>query len=618
MMILLKKAMIQKIIHPIDFYFATFISKTNPIIMLISACVSYENRNGHIFLPIEYFEKNSFFSSLNLKFIKKILIQLGKNPKWILELSKCKAVSNGTIPTPLVLFQKKIYLYKMWKAEDNILNYLYENNVSHAINISKCAKILKNLFCDNDKNIQKIAVALSLIRNVIFITGGPGTGKTTTIYKIIVALIKISNKKIKIQLSAPTGKATENLTKNLNNSVFNTFLNSEEKNNVIKNAITLHKLLGIQKISQKKFFNEKNKLDIDVLIIDEASMIDVLMMESILLALKKNTKVIFVGDYNQLSPIETGAILKNICYYSNEGYHNQTLSLLEKITNCKLSFKKNEKKTAFISDNICTLTDNYRFKKSSNINILADAIYKNDKKIIQNLFKNLIKNVYFYEVNHDQDYEKMMEFIFLNYLDYWNIIQKKVNIKEIIKSFQKNQILCILKNGLFGTRNLNKKLEEILNRKKIIKCFSIKNKLWYVGKPIMIVENNRSFGLSNGDIGISNMNSKGILQVSFLLKNQKIINIPAQILNNYQTAWAITVHKSQGSEFSNIILVLPNDDLEILKKDILYTAVTRSREKIFIFSKKKIFKMAILKKTKKENSLIKKINILNKIHETKT
>jgi len=593
MIFLLKKAVQRKIIRPIDFYFSQLIGKKNPVIMLVAACTSYETSKGHICLPIQYFKKNYFFSSINKKFIQKILITLEKKINWSVELLKDSSVSNGSIATPLVLYKNKIYLYKMWKAESNILIYIENKNKNNKIYQKKYSQILDNLFPNKSINFQKIAVALTLINNVNFIIGGPGTGKTTTILKIIIALIKSSKKEIKIQLSAPTGKATTHLNEIIQNNIFDIFLSEKEKRSLPYQAVTIHQLLGIQKISQKSFFNQQNLVNLDVLIIDEISMVDILMMEKIFFSVSQHTKLIFIGDHNQLCPIESGSILRKIFYYSNNGYSLKTIINIEKITKYKLPIKRNNKITKFISNSVCILKKNYRFHKDSGICMLSNAIYKNKKNIIQNLFNNTIKNVFFYEINTTKQYKKMIEKISLEYKDFWEKIYKKATIKEIIESFQNYKILCILHEGLFGVNILNKKIEENLYQRRIIKYFYVNEKKWYIGQPIMITHNNKYLDIFNGNIGITNINKNGVLQVSFLKENNTINSIPATIIRNYKTAWAMTVHKAQGSEFLNTALILPNFNLSILNKDVLYTGITRSRKQLSIFSNKQIFKNTI-------------------------
>jgi len=595
MIILLKKILKLKIIRPIDFYFSQFIAKKNIVVMLVAACTSYENSKGHIFLPIQYFEKNYFFSSSDKKLINNILNILQKKINWTIELLKHESVSDGSTSTPLVLYDDKIYLYKMWASEKKILHYLNINNKKQRINQEKCSQILDNLFPSKVINYQKIAVALTLINRITFIVGGPGTGKTTTVLKVIIALIKSSKKSIKIQLSAPTGKATTRLTEIIKNNIFDVYCSQTEKHSIPSKAITIHQLLGIQKISQKNFFNKNNLLDVDVLIIDEISMVDILMMEKILLSIPKNTKLIFIGDHNQLCPIESCSVLRKICHYTNDGYSLKTIINIEKLTKYKLLKKTNKKSTTFISNSICVLKKNHRFHKNSGIYILSNAICNNKIKIITKLFKNLIKNVFFYETNSSKKYEKMIKNISLNYKHFWNKIQKKEKIQKIIKAFQTYQVLCVLHDGLFGVNFLNKKLEEHMYKKNIKKYFLVNGQEWYVGKPIMITRNNRYLNISNGDIGITNISKNGVLQVSFLKENNTVNNIPVKILRNYNTAWAITVHKAQGSEFINTALILPNFNAQVLNKDILYTGITRCREKLSIFSDKEIFINTALK-----------------------
>ncbi|QCI18977.1 exodeoxyribonuclease V subunit alpha [Buchnera aphidicola] len=601
---LLQELVKKKIIRMIDFVFSQFISKKNNVIMLVAACVSFESNNGCIFLSLKYFEKNNFFSTGDKKIIKKILFILNnKKINWSLELLKHHAFGNGNTITPLVLLENQVYLYKIWKAEQNILKILSKKKINNEFNLIKTCNLLKKLFPNKEYNAQKIAVALSLINQITFILGGPGTGKTTTIIKIIIVLIKNTKKNIKIQLSSPTGKATARLIEILNNyKILNSHLSEKEKKICILKPVTIHKLLGISKISNTIFFNKNNRLNIDVLIIDEVSMIDILMMNNIFSSIEKNVKVIFIGDHNQLSPIGAGSILKKIYNYSYYGYSLETISILKKITKySKLYNKENKSNKYLISDKICILKKNYRFKEDSGICILSNAIYENKKDIFNQLFNNFIKNVIFYNINCEIQYKKMINKIIFYYQGYWDKIIQKKNIETIINTFQKYQVLCVVRDGLFGINNINYILEKMMYKKNIIKkYFYINNQIWYVGKPIIITKNNKYLNLSNGDIGITSLNKDKELQVYFLIGKKNIKNIPINLLENYETAWCITVHKAQGSEFDHTTLILPNQNLEILNKEILYTAITRSKKMLSIFSNKKIFISAAKKQKKFE------------------
>lgn len=596
MIILLKKAVQKNIIHQIDFDFAKFISKTNNIIMLVAACMSYENQKGHIFLPIQYFKKNNFFSSTNEKFIKKILMILDKKIYWETELLRHSSFSNGSKLTPFIIQNHKIYFYKMWQAKNNILNYLETHNKKNKINKKKCFILLNNLFPNQKKDFQKIATASALLNNIIFILGGPGTGKTSTILKIIIALIKNTKKIIKIQLSAPTGKATARLSEIINNNLFDIYLSKKEKQSIILSPKTIHQLLEINKISQKSAFNKNYLLDLDVLIIDEISMVDILMMEKILFAVSKKTKLIFIGDHNQLCPIEAGSILRYIYHHVNYNYNSKNMINIEQITGYKLCKKIKTKIDILISNNICILQKNYRFNKNSGIYILSNAVINQNIKLIQHACNNKIKNIFFHDINSIQKYDNMIEKLSAKNEYFWEKIYNKKNILDIIKTFQDHQILCVLNNSLFGANILNMQIEENMHQKHMIKYIYINGALWYVGKPIMITKNSKYLNLSNGNIGITNMSQNGILQVSFLKKDNTIHNIPVKILKYYKTAWVITVHKAQGSEFINTTLILPDKYSSYLNQDVIYTGITRSQKTLNIFSKKDIFIKSVLNK----------------------
>ncbi|ABJ90745.1 exodeoxyribonuclease V subunit alpha [Buchnera aphidicola] len=579
---IIKIAKKKKEINCIDYYTCINkkISNYSPEVILVILYLIYSARHGHSCIPKKHFVKKKI-KRKNV-FIKLLNIVSKNNINWFNTVISSMLCSNGTQKTPLVIDKKYIYLYKYWYSENKIIELLYQKKSKKKKNKIEYKKLIKK-YCSNyiDKN-QKNAVKKALIHNLFFLLGGPGTGKTNIIAYLILILIKISKKKIKIQLTAPTGKAVNKLTQSIYKILKKKNIQKNEKKMIPKEGITLHKLFKIQKETNKnnaKYIKRKKK--IDILIIDESSMISLNIMEIILTCIKKKTKIIFVGDVYQLPSVETGSILKKICNFKK---------------------KKKEKKKIFF-----VLKKNYRFNKNSGINFLINQLKKKKIKDINKIYKKKYKDIIWKNLNTSNDYLNMLKKIKLYYKKYWNYVNKKKNPKKIIHKFNKYRILCIINKGIFGTKKINQYLDnyfiKINNKKK-------KKEFWYHGKPIIIKKNNIFLKLMNGDIGIC-LYKKKKKKIYFLLSTGKIKKFNPEILFHYKTAWSTTIHKSQGSEFLSVNIIIPNYFSNKFSKELFYTAISRAQKKVTIYANKKILNKIINNNKERYSGLKKKIEELN-------
>ncbi|CAL4322584.1 exodeoxyribonuclease V subunit alpha [Buchnera aphidicola] len=608
----IKKLIKKKKINFIDIYLYKKILKIknyNHLIAFLYLCISH--KKGNICFSLKNLK--------NKKIISKNLNTSQKFKNFIKSLIQENYISKNKY-TPLILKNNCLYFHKFYYAEKKIIKF-FKNKINYKktnykkINYKKIRKILKILFKNNKNIYQKIAVSLCIFKKITFILGGPGTGKTNIVAKIIIIIHKIYLIK-KIVLCAPTGKASTKLfLSTKNNLKLLNLINFKNKKISLK-SYTLHKLL---KINPFNFYNnintyKKKKIKIDLLFIDESSMIDLTIMKNLIESISKNCKIIFLGDYNQLPAINFGTILKDICTKSNNTFTSNTKKILEKIINKKIKNKKKSKN--LINNNIIFLKKNYRFKKNYNIIKFSKIIKKykkNNNKKIKKFFNNKFKNIKFFNYKKNNFYSKMIEKLSKKYKKYWKLIKKKSHPIKIIKEFNKIKILCVLKKSMFGTKIINKNLEWYMIKKKYFKInkkntYKMKKNFWYEGKPIIITKNNKFLKLNNGDIGITLMDKKDKKKLKVFFMNEltkKLKKISIHLIFHFKTSWSITIHKSQGLEFNSIKIILPEKNYKILTKEVLYTAVTRSKKSIEIFSFKKIFIKSICKKIFR-NSQIKK------------
>jgi exodeoxyribonuclease V alpha subunit len=593
---LIKKLVKKKIFQKIDYYFAKNIAYPYESLLLITATyISFLNRTGYTFLSLKKIIKNKIFGTKIINKIKHI-----KNIKK--ELLKSHAVGNKDKNFPLIIDGNNLYLNKIWIIEKKILKFLKCKYKIKKYKFHIWKKVFKQKFFKKSHIEQKIAIILCLLNKFTIILGSPGTGKTQLISKIIYAFIHISKNK-KIILATPTGKASSVLIESIKKNKY--LLKIKKKNQIYipKIAFTIHDLFKINNYSKNNFFYSIKNINYDLLIIDESSMIDIFMLEKIIDTFNKNGKIIFLGDPNQLPAVNNGSFLKDVFIsYKKINLQNIYKKLINLIK--KPHLEENQEK---IKKKIFVLKKKYRFKKKSNIDKFSKIIKNFKQEQIKNIFNNKFSNIKFSVINKSYaSYKKMIQKIFIMYENYWKMIFKKYSYKEILKYFCQIRILCVLKKGMFGVDGINKIFKKIIFKKYFKYSIKKKNK-WYIGKPIIILKNCKYLKLFNGSIGITLLDKNKNMQVFFLMKNGEINKIPINLLPKYQTTWAITIHKAQGSEFLKINIIFPLKSNNIMNREIIYTGVTRSKKKIHIFSKKSTFLEAVKKINTRKSGFLKKI-----------
>ncbi|WP_343153440.1 exodeoxyribonuclease V subunit alpha [Buchnera aphidicola (Mindarus keteleerifoliae)] len=605
---ILKEAVKKKMIRNIDFYFSIFVSKKNePAVMLAAACTSHFYGNGNACLPIKLLKKK-YFRNPRKKIVKNLwkIIDFIKSTKdWINILKKSDAIGKENSNNPIILSNNSLYLYQVWKTEKKIIEFLIKNS-NLEIKKKFYENFLKKINFKKENYYQKLAILMTMINKITFIIGGPGTGKTTLISKLIISIIQLSNNLPIIKLTAMTGKAASNLLDSIKKNISISNLTKSEKKCLPNCSSTLHRLLKIKSNFNLNTTQKKNIILADILIIDESSMIDFFIMNKLIQSVSESTKIIFIGDCNQLPPVGTGFLLKDISYFHQLGYTKKFTDLLKK-TNFLNKKYINKNSKFIINNNICALEKNYRFSSKSGINQLALMLKLGKTKIIKKIVNNVYPDIKYISVTNNKEYKNMIFSVTKKYKKYIKNIKTTQNPKKIITLFNKYRLICVLKKGFFGTKHINKCIENKMKKLSLIKPTIINKKNWYVGKPILVKENNKNLKIFNGNIGITLLDSNKNFSVFFLSSNNAIKIVPIDLLPKYETAWTITVHKSQGSEFIHTGLLLPFSFVKTLNRELLYTAITRSKKKLTLYANKNILHATIKNKVVRYSGIIKKI-----------
>ncbi len=507
-----------------------------------------------------------------------------------------------------------VWLHRQWYAEQSLAKQLMK--IAHrkvaAFNDISSSQDIDNGLAPKPNAMQQLAIDKSSQHALSIIIGGPGTGKTFTVAKLVTSLQKSYEHKRKqdpnlpplsITLTAPTGKAAQRMQESLQKSL-------QDEEITLDNARTLHRLLGIGSDGIPRY-HAKNPLPDDLIIVDEASMLGLELASQLVDAIKPTGRLILLGDANQLAAVDAGSVLSDLC----------AVTLLQPY--------------------ITELTESKRFDSNSVVGQFALAIQQNlpalkKIKLIQRLLQPIdlqsIKpsqsenpsdlagktqqtaNIPFYTIDAYSSLPAVFNQLAKPYHPFFALMQqwysKPVNIfeannrKELFEVFDRYRILCAGHQGQLGTQSINQKTSLAFTEfSKITRTKAY----FYHGLPIIIQNNDYQLGLFNGDIAICLL-YQGQLYACFA---EKVIPIQRLSRESCDYAYAMTIHKSQGSEFHTVAICIDKAHTRLLSQALIYTAVTRSKSALSIYSAKENFELAVTQKAVRQTGLQLQFNHLS-------
>jgi exodeoxyribonuclease V alpha subunit len=612
MLSLLRQAIDKNALRSLDLQMARlFAGDDNPLLTLAIAWLSAEVGTGHVCLPISWLRRENLFNGRLPELAEQIWAAAGQPERqdWVDAITGSPSVGDGTTVTPFVFQDDRFYLQRMWLDEGRIAQFFNQPSSAPAAEINVIKEILDRLFdgsTHSETDWQKVAAAVAVTEQVAVISGGPGTGKTTTVAKLLAALILLSEQgNLRITLAAPTGKAAARLTESLASAVASLPLNERQKALIPTEASTIHRLLGVRQNSQRLKYHQDNPLHVDVLVVDEASMIDLPMMARVIAALPQHARFILLGDREQLASVEAGAVLGDICRFAELGYSPAKRRQLSALTGYR--FENDELAQApAIRDSLCLLRKSYRFNANSGIGQLAMAINRGDTAQVSACLKQPFADVEWHPMADSDDYQALIAACVQGYRHYLTLLSTAPP-ETILAEFGKFQLLCALRDGAYGVQGLNERIEQGLSAQRLIRKNVGWQADWYAGRPVMVNRNDSSLGLYNGDIGIALYDENHELRVYFQLPDGTVRSVQTHRLPKCDTAFAMTVHKSQGSEFNHTVLVLPHKPSPLLTRELVYTAITRARQQLTLFATENILLAAVRKPTERRSGLAERL-----------
>jgi len=516
------------------------------------------------------------------------------------------AVSDGQSVAPLVYQSGRLYLYRYWKYEQQVANGILarlQYVPDREPDVRQIRQIIDVLFgppnpClnhDGQPDWQRVACALAAKHHFAVVTGGPGTGKTTTVVRLLAllqALHASAATPLRIRLAAPTGKAaarlSESIAGKINGLPFDRLPGGADLARTIPSQVlTLHRLLGGRPHSQRRRYNADEPLPVDVLVIDEASMVSLSDMADVIAALPHTARLILIGDKDQLSSVEAGAVLGELCRRAEAGHYSPSMAAwLAQASGMPLPSHLTDTDGHALDQAIAMLRISHRFGKDSGIGRLAASVNGGHEEDVMALLQSPPPDVAYMEVKNHHD--KALIDLILGYGHYLSLVKQAAHLRgeaqvdqwaaSILNAHRACQFLCVVRNGPWGVEELNGVIARVLHEHELIPSLQG----WYAGRPVMVTRNNPSLRLANGDIGVvlpyPNSEKPGhVLRVAFQDgEGQGIRWLSPNRLEDVETVYALTVHKSQGSEFDHAVLVLPSTPSPVLTRELLYTGITRA------------------------------------------
>ena len=465
--------------------------------------------------------------------------------------------------TPFILHEEKLYLARYYRLEEEVARLTLSLNQSLPdIDHAALHQILDTHIGIDPTNRQRLAALLAISRRLTIITGGPGTGKTSTVARILDILLT-QNPDLQVKLAAPTGKAAMRLSESLSAQP----VSADHAHEVI----TLHRLLGMHSSGRTFRRGPLNPINADLVIVDEASMIDLSLMRRLLLALPRDARLLLLGDPHQLPSVDTGNVLADLCSEDPDFTFEFRATMSELVDFPESSGRGNK-----LHDAVCHLDKSYRFDQDSGIGRLAAETKTGTATFMPSGDGSVTISP---PVTQESCGKTLLSF-WDEYLEL--LTQECTDPERLMESFSRARVLCSHRTGFPGVELVNRAIETELEARGLKQT----GENFYVGRPVLVTRNDYPLNLYNGDIGICVRNERGEFEAGFPAgdgANQRIY--PVSRLPVFETCFAMTVHKSQGSEFDHVSLLLieeGNADDELTSRELVYTAITRAKTSIQI------------------------------------
>ena len=522
---------------------------------------------------------------------------------------------------PLVLNGSRLYLARYYFYEQGVLSHIRQRlQAPLTTDDQALSAVLDQLFgqaAGAAPDWQKIAAASACVQRFAVITGGPGTGKTTTVTRLLSALLSL-NTSMTIALAAPTGKAAARMTESIRAAKQQAAqmavpdadagtggLPGAER--IPDESFTLHRLLGW---SPRGFrYHAQHTLPYDCVVVDEASMVDLPMMYHLFSAMAPQARLILLGDRDQLASVEAGSVLADLCDAGREHHPDAAFSRrLQQLTGAALE-DDSEAACSPMQNAVALLRVSHRFDANSGIGQLARAVNQSDAAAAATAFSRY-NDIAFDRLPQESSRPYWQQPAWHKVIsdgcrDFCQAVTQQQPAAAVFEAFNRFQVLVALRQGVYGVEQVNSRIERLLQASGLLDTRP-QSGVWYAGRPVMISRNDYDLGLFNGDIGIA-LPVEGEpgagLKVAFPDADGHVRWLLPGRLPAHETAFAMTVHKSQGSEFTELCLLLPDQWQSVITRELIYTAITRAKRSFHLFASESCWATGLSSKVQRASGL---------------
>lgn len=583
--------------------------------------------------------------------------------RWTKALTHPALVGGGAGATPLVRIGHRLYLRRYWQYEQSVRAAIAERvatptAVAAPEARATLAAALDVLFPHRDGaavDWQKIACALAARQGFGIVTGGPGTGKTTTVVRLLAVLQHLAlaggeGRRLRIRLAAPTGKAAARLNESIAGAVERLPLDGLADPAAVRAAIptevtTVHRLLGSRPDTRHFRHDARNPLALDLLVIDEASMLDLEMMAAVFAALPPHAPLILLGDKDQLASVEAGAVLGDLCRRADAGHYSvDTDTWLQAVTGELLEPELCDAAGSALDQAVVKLRISHRFSAASGIGKLAEAVNAGDAGAARRVFERGYADLSQQRSLDDAALRRLVvdgapegfagqgqgrldggkavppPAGYRHYLAQMREGKPGIDAaqadfdawaRKVLAAYGRFQLLCALRSGPQGVEGLNQRIAGLLRAEGLLEA---EHGGWYPGRPVLVTRNDYGLGLMNGDVGVTlamptsvpgEQRPRWTLRVAFAAGDGQdgIRWVLPSRLRAVETVFAMTVHKSQGSEFAHAALLLPERASPVLTRELVYTGITRARHWFTLVAAPEVMQGAVRKRVERVGGL---------------